>query len=178
MCMAIPKFSQKLPKFVLGDKLVVYKVFIDEGTNLKTPHREARYYIGELNKSRITKGRVVESMYRDSTYTGTVVERGLHAFVKLDDAIAEVELLNEKADREYRTPYRNVKYGSGNGKYSSSYFMLPPKPVYQVYECHVPKFARYYRGYWESHYPTLIDNIVASKLIVVGLANIPEKSNG
>ena len=181
MCMAIPKISQKLPKFVLGDKLVVYKVFIDEGKGapLKTPHREAIYQIGKLNKSSITKTTITPSIRRHIPYIGTVVSQGLHAFVNIDDAIEEANVLQEKADLEYRRSLRNYGYWK-RYFYDRGFENEIPltKPSIKVYECHVPRFARYYRGYWEFRMPSLIDNIVASKLIVIGLANIPEKSNG
>jgi hypothetical protein len=184
MCMAIPKFSQKLPRVVLGDKLVVYKVFIeieDEVTKavyLKTPHRSFQYTIGKLQTSRITKKPNNEvNIWYTRDYDGEVVMEGLHAFVNLEDAIDEAKSRQSKADNDYYTSSRIYKHRVSMFGHTRGH-THPKREVIKVYACHVPRFARYYRGYWENQWPTLIDNIVASKLIVVGRADIPEKSNG
>lgn len=82
----------------------------------------------------------------DTDYAGDVTN-GLHTFPYLSDAIVE---LNRERRHEYFS--RDER----------------PESRYAIYECHVPRAARYYRGVWEYHYPGLkIPNLVTNRLIVV-----------
>ncbi|BBA65586.1 predicted ORF [Xanthomonas phage XacN1] len=81
----------------------------------------------------------------DTDYAGDVTY-GLHSFVHLSDAINE---LNRERRHEY-------------------FYGERPESRIAIYECRIPRGARYYRGVWEYHWPDkLIPNIVSNKLVLV-----------
>ena len=82
----------------------------------------------------------------DTDYAGDVTY-GLHSFVHLSDAIHEL-------NRERR----------GEWFYEDE----RPESRIAIFECHIPRGSRYYRGVWQFHWPDkLIPNIVSNKLILV-----------
>lgn len=81
----------------------------------------------------------------DTDYAGDVTN-GLHTFPNLSDAIVEL-------NRERRGEF---------------FYGERPESAFAIYECLVPRGARYYRGVWEYHYPAYkIPNLVTNRLTIV-----------
>lgn len=78
-------------------------------------------------------------------YNGHVAD-GLHAFPYLSDAMDE--LLRHRKD-EYFYPHER------------------PVSHYAIYECEIPRFAKFFCGIWEYYWPTqIIPNIVSDRLTI------------
>lgn len=76
------------------------------------------------------------------------VHHGLHAFVNLSDAMEELK----EVRREER--------------YSGSLELGEPSKLF-IYECTIPRHAKFYTGIWEYHWPLkFIPNIVSDSMTV------------
>lgn len=129
---------QKLPRWSLTGKKV-YKV-------MKKSKRDPNLCYSAQRLHPYVLG--VEQFSIIATDSFGNVTNGLHTFPNLSDAIVE---LNKTRRSEYLYDER-------------------PEDVseFTIYECLVPRGARYYRGVWEYYYPDYkIPNLVTNRLTIV-----------
>ena len=149
MCMILATGSQRVRRYAvnLRKPLTVYKVLHDR-THLMpgqvvSPYQKHYYYLGKTEKASI-------GAYTDED-GNRIVWSGIHSFVHLADAWKESDKMNDMF----------------------SGFMKNAVAKYKVYRCEIPRFSKYYRGYWNYTYPNfVIENIVSSALTVVEEVNL------
>lgn len=158
MCMILAKPTHRIGRLAFFGPKTVYKVMKKtlNPTVVRSPHIEHEYVIGTMQTAEIGFRRKLNWRKKGFHYDNHVYE-GIHAFVNLDDAYRELEELSHSKDT-----YRILR------NYYSESELLDGGYYYGVYRCEIPQYAKYFRGFWDYHYPHKeIDNIVSTALVIV-----------
>jgi hypothetical protein len=114
------------------------------------------------------------------------VGHGIHAFLNLSDTkkLAEELVRNhrQRGTLKKLSPNHEYSYSTWNLVYHNYYKELSsawnetPERQFDIFECVVPAGAKYYKGVWDSKYPSkLIPNIAATRLTVLrGINDVEE----
>lgn len=114
------------------------------------------------------------------------VGHGIHAFLNLSDTkkLAEELVRNhrQRGTLKKLSPNHEYSYSTWNWVYHNYYKELSsawnetPERQFDIFECVVPAGAKYYKGVWDSKYPSkLIPNIAATRLTVLrGINDVEE----
>jgi len=144
MCMLI-RWSGLIPRKAVIER-TVYKVMkvYDDG-RIVSMYRNHQYNLGELNETFLT--------FSKRSRMSRTVHQGLHAYVHYDDALSEQQRA-ELADLCSR----------------SRLPLLEPRDFkYEIFECTIPRGAKFYRGVWDVakfYLRKNIANIVSNQLII------------
>jgi hypothetical protein len=139
-----------IPRWAFKPRTVYKAMKVFSNGTIYSPHRHHRYTLGELNTSKFS--------YTKQRRFSRDISLGLHVFLTYQDAKDECDRLKDEVISFYDPAHLGY--------------------TYEVFECTIPKGAKYYKGIWEYSIRFLtreIPNIVSNRLIINTPATNPAK---